>query len=140
MNIYAGGCHCQKLRYTLYWPDKGPLPARRCACSYCTRFNGTWTSHSNARLDLNFSDTDETNYRFGTQTADFVFCRSCGVMLVAMCTLDGRLRAVVNVHTLDPVQGLAFETADSDFDGESVDQRLDRRLSRWIGDVRPGQS
>ena len=50
---FTGGCHCRALHFRLDWPeDAGPLPARRCTCSYCTRFDGTWTSHPDARLEL----------------------------------------------------------------------------------------
>ena len=135
MNPYQGGCHCTKIRYTLDWPDAGALPARRCTCSYCTRFNGTWTSHPEASLELKYRTPDGAFYRFGTKTADFIFCRSCGVTVAVVCTLEDRVFAVVNINTLDADQGIEFETGDSDFDGETVENRLDRRKTRWIGNV-----
>jgi len=82
-------------------PLKGPadapvIPARRCTCGYCTRFNGTWTSHPDAVLRLLVaSEAPPGRYRFGTQTADFLFCGSCGVTVAAVCETGGRLRAVV---------------------------------------------
>jgi hypothetical protein len=113
------------------------LPARRCTCSYCTRFQGTWTSHPDAALEIfGVEDTESGRYRFGTQTADFLFCAHCGVIVAALSEIEGNLKAVLNIVTLDDYDTLEFECSDSYFDGESTGQRLDRRASRWIGDVK----
>jgi hypothetical protein len=50
--------------------------------------------------------------------------------------LDGQLRAVVNINTLDQGQALEFEYSGCDFDGEQMSQRLERRRGNWIGQVR----
>lgn len=133
----AGTCHCGAIHYQLRWPDTGELiPARRCTCSYCTRFNGTWTSHPDARLKIVCEKlSGPGRYRFGTETADFLFCQKCGVTVAAVCEIDGSTKAVLNIATLDDFDRLEFDHGDSTFDGESVDQRLERRLARWIGDV-----
>ena len=133
-----GGCHCGALRYTLEWPaDAGGIPARRCTCSYCTRFNGTWTSHPDARLSIAMDkEIPPGRYRFGTETADFLFCGSCGVTVAALCETGEGLKAVLNVNSLDAGQEVEFDCSDSDFEGESAEQRLARRTGRWIGQVR----
>ncbi|MDX1460535.1 MAG: hypothetical protein R3348_05710 [Xanthomonadales bacterium] len=129
----AGGCHCGAVRYQLEWPADQPIPARRCTCTYCTRFGGTWTSHPEARLAFECTASSVLGrYRFGTGTADFCFCNSCGVMVAALDDHGGRLKAVVNVRTLDEFDSLAFEHADSCFDGEATDDRLQRRGRNWI--------
>ena len=82
----GGGCHCRSIRYQLEWPaGSGLIPARRCGCSFCTRFNGTWTSHPEAKLDMaETASQPATRYRFATGTADFLFCAACGVVVVAI--------------------------------------------------------
>ena len=133
---YAGGCHCKAVQYALDWPaGSAALPARRCTCGYCTRFDGTWTSHPDACLEIRFEGDPPERYRFGTQTADFLFCSTCGTVVAALCELDGEPRAVVNVNTLDGVGGLELDHSDSDFGNESVSGRLDRRRENWIGRV-----
>ena len=134
---YTGNCHCQAVSYALHWPEHaGLLPARRCTCSYCTRFNGTWTSHPDAALELvEKEDAPARRYRFGTGTAEFLVCRVCGVVVAAICTLDGSPRAVVNINTLADAGSIEFKRGDSDFDGESLEERLERRLARWISSV-----
>jgi hypothetical protein len=133
-----GGCHCGAVRYVLDWPEAAKIiPARRCNCSFCTRFNGTWTSHPDALIDITVDPAQPMSvYRFGTQTAGMLFCGRCGVMVFATCKLDDRTRAVVNVNTLDEGQECELELSDSCFEEEALEQRLERRAANWIGHVR----
>ena len=139
--LIEGGCHCRAVRYRLHWPEAQgvtQIPARRCGCSFCTRIDGVWTSHPEARLEISESAASPTRrYRFATGTADFLFCGQCGITPLVVCRLDDRDHAVVNINTFDPVEDPAwqFDEADTDFDGESVDDRLARRKARWIGRV-----
>jgi len=139
----SGACHCGNISYTLDWPlDERTLPARRCGCTFCTRIDGVWTSHPEAKLMIKVDDAEKVSrYQFGTRTADFVFCSACGTILIAECVLEGRKKAVVNVHTLarqsndNQESELIFDLQESCFDGETVEQRLQRRSQRWIGEV-----
>ena len=143
MKEFRGQCHCGGISYTLQWPEsEGFLPARRCACTYCRRIDGAWTSHPGASLQIEAPDESViSRYRFGTRTADFLFCNRCGITLFALCELEGCLRAVVNVHTIRSVAGGEAVTPDLfdwrgiSFDGESIEQRLQRRSQYWIGRV-----
>ena len=129
-----GGCHCGAVRYELTWPDGGRVPARRCGCDYCRRFDGQWTSHPDARLDLTMA-VEPIRYRFGTATADFLSCARCGVVVAAIDDSDATLRAIVNVHTLDDAAAMDFDRSDSDFSAETREARLARRAKNWMGDV-----
>ena len=133
----AGRCHCGAIHYQLEWPDACPvIPARRCSCSYCTRFRGTWTSHPEAKLEISIGHDEHLGrYRFGTGTADFLFCGTCGVNLVALSEIDGILKAVLNIATIDNHHELDFDHSESDFDGESTEERQERRAARWIAQV-----
>ncbi len=133
----SGGCHCGDIRYELGWPESPVfLPARRCSCSYCTRFGGNWTSHPDARLWVRIkADAAVSQYRFGSKTAKFLFCSSCGVTLLVTCELEGSVKAVLNINTLDPEQDYTLNYSNTCFDGESTAQRLERRNRGWIGSV-----
>ena len=143
MRTFNGQCHCGRIAYSLEWPETaGLLPARRCDCTYCRRIDGAWTSHPDAKLLIHVTDESVVSrYRFGTKTADFIFCNGCGITLFAVCELEGSLRAVVNVHTIrtetgrGEVQADRFDWQDSSFEGEELPQRLQRRGERWIGEV-----
>lgn len=127
-----GGCHCGAHRFCLIWPTPGAIPARRCTCTYCLAFGGTWTSHADARLVLQRPGGEApVAYRFGTATADFLHCGRCGVVFAAVDRQGPAPLAVVNVRTLDAVDTLTWSASDSCFDAESVTDRQQRRQARW---------
>jgi hypothetical protein len=128
-----GSCHCGNIRFTFDWPESGPtIPIRACGCGYCTRHRGAWTSHPNGRFSLHVADASQaTRYRFGTKTADFHVCSACGVVPIVTCTIDGARYAVVNVNTFDDVDRSQLVQAAADFEGETTENRLARRRSRW---------
>jgi hypothetical protein len=76
-----------------------------------------------------------SNYSFGTRTAEFHVCASCGAVPVVTSRIDGRLYAVVNVNTLEGVDPALLKPGSATFDGENESDRLARRASRWIPQV-----
>ena len=132
-----GRCHCGNIRYVLAWPgEPASLPARACACSFCSRHGAAWTAHPEARLAIETSDDDAVSrYAFETKTAEFWICARCGVVPVCTSRIDGRDHAVVNVNTLDAAN-IALERAPVSFGDEDEATRLQRRKRRWIGSVR----
>src|SRR6476469_9499390 len=73
-----GGCHCGAVRFTAALPDP-PVKALDCSCSVCrmTGFIHVVVPHEDFVLD---SGGDAlTSYRFGTATAEHLFCSTCGV-------------------------------------------------------------
>jgi hypothetical protein len=139
MRTLRGGCHCGDIVYHLSWPEAGELPVRRCGCSFCTRHNALYVSHPQAALAVTVADRGRlTRYRFGTRTADFRFCATCGVFVLVTSLIDDRLFAVVNAATLDDAPVLLAApaaAAPNNFDGESLAEKLARRQRRWIGAV-----
>ena len=74
-------------------------------------------------------------YNFGTRTADFLVCRTCGVPTVAISRIDDHDYAVVNINTFEAIDPALLDRSSSDFEGEATEDRLARRKSRWIADV-----
>lgn len=73
-----GGCHCGAVRFAAEIPEP-PVPALDCNCSVCrmTGFLHIMVPHEAFEL---LSGRDAlTSYRFGTGTAEHLFCRICGV-------------------------------------------------------------
>lgn len=137
-----GGCHCRALRFDLAWPaDTGAevvVPSRKCGCSFCTRFDGSWTSHPEAKLEITQAvEHPPIRYQFGTKTADFIICSHCGMTPLVVCSLDGVEYAVVNTNTFDESEepGYRLSYATTDFEGEETQERLARRKARWIRKV-----
>lgn len=128
-----GSCHCGNIRVTLDWPDSGPtIPVRACGCALCTKHRAVWTSHPDGRFFLRIADDSRvTRYRFGTKTADFHICLTCGVIPVATCVIEATRYAVVNVNTFDDVDRSQLVEAPRDFEGETTEDRLARRQRSW---------
>ncbi len=101
-----GSCHCGNIRVTLDWPGSGPaIPVRACSCGLCTKHRAAWTSHPDGRFYLRIDDHSRvTRYRFGTKTADFHVCATCGAIPIVTSTIEGIRYAVFNVNTFDDIR------------------------------------
>jgi len=128
-----GSCHCGNIRIIFDWPEPGPtIPVRACGCALCTKHRAVWTSHPDGRFHLHIADESRvTRYRFGTKTADFHICLTCGVVPIATCIMEGTRYAVVNVNTFDDVDRAQLVESPRDFEGETTDARLSRRRRNW---------
>ena len=73
----AGGCHCGAVRFHFVAPAQVKL--LDCNCSMCSRtgFLHLIVAHEDFVLDSGKGAL--TSYRFGTGTAEHLFCRHCGI-------------------------------------------------------------
>jgi hypothetical protein len=74
----TGGCHCGAVRFTAEL-DGPPVPALDCNCSICRRTGFLHIIVPHDHFALNSGENALTSYRFGTGSADHLFCRICGV-------------------------------------------------------------
>ena len=138
MNPINGKCHCGNITFEFHRPDFDPasddaLPVRSCTCSFCVKHGGVYTSHPEGSLQATIADDAEVGlYQFGTGTAHFYICRKCGIFPFVISEINGNHYAVVNVNTFENVDRSKLVHAVADFEGESVDGRLDRRTRTWI--------
>src|SRR4051794_3640898 len=103
--LITGACHCRNIAVSLDWEGDAPeIPARACACSFCQKHGGVWTSNPNARLTVTIRDPAQVSrYNFGTGTAAFHVCSTCGVVPVVTSEIDQHVYAVVSVNVLENV-------------------------------------
>jgi len=136
--VINGKCHCGNIAFALEWEGNPPeIPARACGCSFCVKHGGVWTSNPHASLDVVLGDAASVSkYAFGTRTATFHVCASCGAVPFATSAIGGRQYAVVNVNALEGVDSSRLRRATSNFEGEDVEARLARRERNWIPSVR----
>ena len=128
-----GSCHCGNITFTVDWPGSGSrIPVRRCGCAFCTKHGAVWTSHPDGRFYLRIADDGRVaRYRFGTKTADFHVCLTCGVIPIVTCLIEGARYAVVNATTFDNVDRSELVETTTDFEGETPENRLARRRRNW---------
>ena len=132
----AGSCHCGNITFSLDWPEPAEIPARACSCSFCLKHGGLWTSCPTGSLRITIRQPAlVSRYSFGTRTAEFHVCSSCGVVPVVTSRIDGRLYAVVSVNAFQDVNPVLLKRAAARYDGESESARLARRKLNWIADV-----
>jgi hypothetical protein len=135
--LIHGKCHCGNISFTLAWePDPAEIPARACTCSFCIKHGGVWTSNPGGALKVAVEDPAlVSKYAFGTRTAEFHVCATCGIVPVVTSRIDGRLYAVVSVNAFEDVDASLLRRTPASFDGEGEDSRLARRQRNWIADV-----
>jgi len=130
---YRGQCHCGAVGYeyrtavpTAQWP------VRACQCSFCLKHGGVYTSDPAGSVQFDCTEPALlTRYRFGHQTADFVFCGRCGGYLGAVTEEGGQALMVVNLRALDPQPEHLPAAQPMVYDGESNGDRNARRCARW---------
>jgi hypothetical protein len=136
MHDLRGSCHCRNVEFVLSTEKStDDLVPRRCSCSMCRRHGASYISDPDGRLVLRYRDPSLLSfYRFGHGTAQWIICSRCGVLTAVLCEIDDRLRAVVVVQSMVEHTFRASETP-TDFESESVCERLARRAKTWIGTV-----
>ena len=133
MTEYRGQCHCGAIGFdyrtavpTAQWP------VRACQCSFCLKHGGVYTSDPAGSVQFDCTDPALlTRYRFGHQTADFVFCGRCGGYLGAITQEDGKKLAVLCIRALEPQPADLPAPQLMSYEGESPGDRNTRRSARW---------
>ncbi len=126
--IYTGACHCGAVTAT--YETDAPVVLRQDGCGFCSSRGVKSASDPHGSLVIQ-SSASLTRYRFGHRTADFLLCPSCGTYVAAMMEGPNGPVGVLNVVGL-AIDLLKDEPATlASLDGESVEERNARRLSRW---------
>jgi hypothetical protein len=76
VQVYAGGCHCGRVRFTVTTDLERVL---ECNCSICTRKAYLHHIVPRDRFRLLAGADALATYQFGTRVAQHHFCRECGV-------------------------------------------------------------
>ena len=98
----TGSCHCHRLQLALHGSlDPAASSPRACDCSFCQAHAAAWVSDPDGELVVTASGADALGrYRQGSESAEFLFCRHCGVLLAVVFASDEGMRGAVNVRCL----------------------------------------
>lgn len=126
--IYRGACHCGVV--SAEYETNEPVRLRADGCGFCSSRGVKSASDPEGRLALT-SAKRLTRYRFGHKTADFLICPDCGTYVATLMDSPRGPIGVINVVGLriDDLKNLPVTL--TSLEGESVDERLKRRISRW---------
>ena len=135
-NIFKGDCHCGNMRLELHTnQDEAFFIPRECQCTVCTKNGAHWTSDPKGEARLYIKDNDQVSYyRYEGGTSDFTLCKTCGVMMIVLCEIDGTLRSVVNMKSMTD-EKFTSEKIQTNFNGETYDSRFGRRGQNWNGNT-----
>lgn len=106
----AGGCHCGAVRFEAEVGDP-PVASLDCNCSICRMTGFLHIIVAHAEFDLITGRDALASYRFGSGTADHLFCHTCGVKSFYQPRSHPDAWSV-NAHCLDEPVELAVEQFD----------------------------
>lgn len=131
--LLNGSCHCGDLRFVFHTnQSESEFTPRLCQCLFCIRHDAKWITDPEGTVEITYREpTTVSFYSFGTRTADFIICRNCGVLVAAVSEIDGTRYAALNSKSMVE-HSFNVQALLSDFDGESLEERLDRRKRNWI--------
>jgi hypothetical protein len=130
---HQGRCHCGNLALlleTALLPEQ--LPQRICNCDFCRKHGARYTSDAGGTAAIGVADPQLLGrYRFGLHSADFIWCRRCGVYVGAVMEDGAQSWAVFNLNVMSLPQQPAAQPVTFDFGGETFAQRRERRRRSW---------
>lgn len=133
---FRGGCHCGRLRVVFSTAlDPAGITPRACDCSFCRMHAAAYVSDPAGHLSVLMQGQDALRrYRQGSNTADFLLCDRCGVLVAVVFEHDARLYGAVNARCVEG--GRSFGRA-----GPASPQllapgdKVARWLRLWVPDV-----
>ena len=126
--IYNGSCHCGAVKTT--YETHAPVILRQDGCGFCSSRGVKSASDPNGQLTVD-STLPLTRYRFGHKTADFLICQQCGTYVAAHMQGPAGPVGVLNVVGVAIAELKDEPAVLASLDGETMDGRIERRLSRW---------
>lgn len=133
----TGSCHCQRLKLTLHGTlEPAATSPRACDCDFCRKHAAAWVSDPDGELVITASDADALGrYRQGSESAEFLGCRHCGVLLAVVFATDKGQRGAVNARCLDRAGEFAPQQTVSP-QQLPAEERRERWRRLWIPRVR----
>jgi hypothetical protein len=132
----AGGCYCGnvlvKIRLARAPASYHP---RACDCDFCRKHGAAYISDALGAMEIEIGAAgDRGSYRQGSEAAELLFCRRCGVLAGAICQIADRWYGTVNVRIFGSAPAFGPELAVSPKQ-LSATEKLQRWQDLWFPDV-----
>lgn len=124
----GGGCYCGNIRLTVSLSrDPAAYNPRACDCDFCRKHGAAYVSDPQGELRIQIAEAGQVNrFRQGSNTAEMLLCRQCGVLVGALYQEAGRLFGTLNANALDCRAAFGPQ--------QTVSPRLlaaDQKVQRW---------
>src|SRR5690348_8502903 len=108
---YQGGCHCGNVTLELgSTRPAGEIEPRACDCTFCRKHGAAYVSDPQGELTLAVRAHDELGrYRHGSEAAEFLLCRRCGVLVGVIHRDASRTYGAVNARVVEGHEGFGPE-------------------------------
>lgn len=136
MTLMHGSCHCGALNIEFSTSKRAEnFQPRACDCSFCRKHGAAYISDPQGKLSIIQRRARALHdYRQGSNTARFLLCKDCGVLVGVALDHESGIYAAVNVGCLDDEPGLgAIVSASPQL--LSQEEKVSRWLTLWVPDV-----
>jgi hypothetical protein len=133
----SGACHCGNIVVELALAaPPGSYRPRVCDCEFCRKHGAAYVSDPKGSVQIGIRETRElVKYRQGSRSADFLLCRSCGVLVAVLYDHRERLYAAINARAVDSSAHWAEEQSVSPME-LSAAEKAERWRDVWFADVK----
>jgi hypothetical protein len=134
-NKHIGGCYCGNIYFemVLLNPLKQYSP-RECDCDFCQKHGAQYISDKDGKLIIKITEAQLLKFRQGSMSAEFLICKSCGV-LVAVCYQENtKIYASINIRAIKEKSEIGLPTVVSP-QNLAVKDKIDRWKQIWFADV-----
>jgi hypothetical protein len=137
MHKASGGCHCGNIRVDLEL-TRAPntYTPRACDCDFCRKHGAAYVSDAGGSVLISIKDPGNSGkYRQGSGQAEFLLCRSCGVLVGVLHRVEHRLYAAINVNAADVRSDFGTEQPASP-KSLSANEKTQRWQEIWFANVK----
>ncbi|PRC94664.1 GFA family protein [Solimicrobium silvestre] len=131
-----GQCYCGNIQLEVGLTS-APLAyePRACDCDFCRKHGASYISDPQGFLRIHVNDEHNFGkYRQGSEVADFLLCRNCGVLVAVTFQSEGQLYATLNSKVIDGEAHFGMEkTASPKMLAEN--QKTERWKKLWFSNV-----
>ena len=131
-----GGCYCGNIHLDVSLSrEPAEYSPRACDCDFCQKHGSAYVSDRRGSLRITVgNELEVSRYRQGSNTAEMLVCRTCGVLVGALYREGERLFGTVNARALDCRASFGADKSVSP-KSLSADVKAQRWRDIWFADV-----
>ncbi|KYG60576.1 hypothetical protein AZI85_11240 [Bdellovibrio bacteriovorus] len=103
MNMLQGSCHCKNIQLEAgMTASPETIQPRACDCDFCVKHHAAYVSDPQGSLKIKFRNEALVGfYKQGSETAEFLFCKNCGILTAVIHKASTGIYGAVNSRVLE---------------------------------------